>query len=88
MVKQSQTEVKVPSASNPSPEDSRDVPGDSNGDPPSANKNAEDFQQQDAQVAKSVQESQKACHTQDLEMVFTDVIHKEGQSYRICQVHK
>jgi hypothetical protein len=88
VVKRSRTEVEVPSASNPSPKASRDIPGDGNGDPPGANKNAEDFQHQDAQVAKTVQESQKARHTQDLETVFTDIVHKEGQSYQICWVCK
>src|SRR5258708_39679115 len=80
VVKWSRTEVKVPSASNPSPKASRD--------PPSANKNAEDFQHQDAQVAKTVQESQKACHTWNLETVFTNIVHEEGQLYRICWVCK
>ena len=78
----------MPSASNPSPKASRDIPGDGNGDPPGANKNAEDFQHQDSQVAKTVQESQKACCTWDLETVFTDIVHEEGQLYRICQVCK
>src|SRR5258707_7717639 len=88
VVKWSQTEVKVPSASNPSPKASRDIPGDGNGDPPGANKNAEDFQHQNAQVAKTVQESQKAHCTQDLETVFTNIVHEEGQSYQICWVCK
>ena len=42
----------------------------------------------DAQIAKTIQEPQRARRTRDLETVFTDVIHKEGQKYRICRVCK
>jgi len=51
-----------------------------------ANENAEEFQHQDAQIVDMVQESQKAHHTHNLEMVFTDIIHEEGQKYQICWV--
>ncbi len=68
---------KNPSVSNPSPEEGQDIPG--------ANENAEEFQHQDAQIADMVQESQKVHYTWDLETVFTDIIHEEGQKYWICE---
>jgi len=40
----------------------------------------------DAQIAKTIQEPPRARRTRDLETVFTDVIHKEDQKYRICRV--
>ena len=84
--KRARTGVRIPSVSNPSPEEGQDIPGDDDRDPPGANENAEEFQHQDAQIADMVQESQKAHHTHNLEMVFTDIIHEEGQKYRICWV--
>ncbi len=72
--------------SNPSPEEGQDIPGDGDRDPPGANENAEEFQHQDAQIVDMVQESQKAHCTCNLEMVFTDIIHEEGQKYQICWV--
>src|SRR5258708_12366023 len=84
--KQAQTGVRIPSVSNPSPEEGQDVPGNDDRDLPGANENAEEFQHQDAQIADMVQESQKTCLTHNLEMVFTHIIHDEGQKYQICQV--
>ena len=66
----------------------QDVPSDTEGDAIGANENVEELRSQDAQLAKMIQESQKACCMWDLETVLTDVIEEDGQKYWICQVCK
>ena len=66
----------------------QDIPSDTEGDAIGVNENAEELRSQDAQLAKTIQESQKAHRMRDLETVFTDVIEEDGQKYRICRVCK
>ncbi len=72
------------SGSIPSPTQGGDVPGNSNADVPGANEDEEEFQHNDAQVAKSIQDSQKARHSQDIETIFTDIIDEDGKKFWIC----
>jgi len=44
----------------PSPEQAVDIPGESDGDAPGANEEEEEFECNDVQFAKSVQESKRA----------------------------
>ena len=48
----------------------QDIPSDTKGDAIGAHENVEELRSQDAQLAKMIQESQKAHHIQDLETVF------------------
>ena len=68
------------SGSIPSPAQGGDVPGNSDADMPGANKE-EEFQCNDVQVAKSIQDSQKAHHSQDIETVFMDIIDEDGKKF-------
>src|SRR5260370_5028616 len=86
--KRVQTGVRMPSASNPSPDDGDNVPSDSGGEPPGAKENVEEFQEQDGQIAKMIEESWMACHTQDLATNFLDIIDDNGHKYQICWVCK
>ncbi|KAF8313166.1 uncharacterized protein EI90DRAFT_3022766 [Cantharellus anzutake] len=55
-------------------------------DAPGANENQDEFACKDAQAALAVKQSQKARRMQDLETVFTEVIHDDQGSYRVCRV--
>ena len=83
-----QTGVRMPSASNPSPDDGDNVPSDSGGEVPGAKENVEEFWEQDGQIAKTIEESQMACHMWDLATNFSDIIDDNGHKYRICWVCK
>ena len=76
------------SGSIPSPTQGGDVPGNSNADVPGVNEDEEEFQHNDVQVAKLIQDSQKAHCSRDIETVFTDIIDEDGKKFRICQVCK
>ncbi len=85
-LKQAQTSATVVLESIPSPTQGDNTPPDSDRDAPGANEDEQEFQHNDEQIAKSIQDSQKAHGTQDLEMVFMDVVHENGKRFRICQV--
>ncbi len=87
-VKWAQTSSVLVSGSIPSPTQGGDVPSNSDADVPGANKDEEEFQHNDVQVAKLIQDSQKACHSWDIETVFTDIIDEDGKKFQICQVCK
>ena len=59
-LKQARTSTTVASKSIPSPEQAVDIPGESDGDAPGANEEEEEFECNDVQFAKSVQESKRA----------------------------
>ena len=84
-MKQTQISTPIISKSIPSP---TDIPSNNDEDAPGANEDNEELEHQDVQVVQQIQSSEKACHMQDLETVFTGIVNENGKKVRICLVCK